>query len=187
MHQESRYELDRRHAHRFLFAAVFVILVAEGHGAVIVHAEQSLIRNRDAMRVSGEISKQFLGPTKRSLRVDVPFLGQRVNPSCELVRVCKVSGLTTESKFPLSISPLQRTNESFAKERTHHIDVNEELFFASLAHFARNPPLAIGRNPTPSHNAVDMRMCSKCLSPSMEDCQDSNFRTQVLGVGSQNL
>jgi hypothetical protein len=139
------------------------------------------------MCVSGEISKQFLGPAKRSLRVHVPFLRQRVNPSVELVRVCKVSSLTAESKFTLAISPLQRTNESLPKERTQHIDVNEELFFASLAHFARNPPLAIGRNPTPSHNAVDMRMCSKCLSPSMEDCQDANFRTQVLGVGSQNL
>ena len=53
-------------------AATAVVLVAEGDGLVI-HMEQAMVRDRDAVGVAGEILEHALGALEGRLGVDHPF------------------------------------------------------------------------------------------------------------------
>ncbi len=54
-----------------------------------------------------------------------------------------MSGLAAEPKFPLTVGAIQRSKKPLPEEAAQHIDMDEKLFLAAFALFARNPTLTI--------------------------------------------
>jgi hypothetical protein len=70
--EESAEKLHRVEAHGALSILVSVILVAEGHFAV-VDRDQPLVRNSDSVGVAGKVFEHLLGTAEGRLGVDDPI------------------------------------------------------------------------------------------------------------------
>jgi hypothetical protein len=75
--QEGAKELFQRESHGAALAVMGVVLSAKGD-VNVVQCEESMIGDRHAMGVAGQILKHVLRPAKRRLRVDVPFLPKEI-------------------------------------------------------------------------------------------------------------
>jgi len=71
MEQEATQELVRRYRHDLLLVAVCVVSPAE-RNAPIVAADETMVRDGDAVGVSGQIGEHRLGSGERRLGVDDP-------------------------------------------------------------------------------------------------------------------
>jgi hypothetical protein len=71
VHQEAADEFAAGECHRFGSLSVGVILVLKADLSVF-EFQQSVIRNRDAMSIPGQILEHLLGPAEGTLRKDNP-------------------------------------------------------------------------------------------------------------------
>lgn len=76
MQQEAANELVRVERHHLRLAAVAIILPAEGD-AIVLHAGQPGIGDRDAMGVAAEIGKHLFWTSERRLGIDDPLPAAR--------------------------------------------------------------------------------------------------------------
>ena len=69
--QEATDELEDVEVHDLLFVSVGGVAVSECY-AVLLDAQDTMVRDRDAMRVGAEIGEDSFGSCERGLRVDDP-------------------------------------------------------------------------------------------------------------------
>jgi hypothetical protein len=69
--------------------------------------------------------------------------------------------------------------ESVAKEVTENFDGKEERLSIFAA---RDPPRLVGTDSATRHDAMDMRMEVKILTPSVKHGEEADGRAQMLGV-----
>jgi len=96
--QEAAHELIGSECHRLVarLPGGAVVLAAEGD-ATCIERQQTLVGDRDPVRVAGQIGEHRGGPGERALGVDDPFaLAQRREPLRERARVGECGILTEE-------------------------------------------------------------------------------------------
>src|SRR5450631_1610700 len=71
--EEAAYKFTRLKSHNFALAAN-PIIVATKTDVALVHAEQSTVGDRDAMRVPREIGEDMLGTGEGLFRINDPFV-----------------------------------------------------------------------------------------------------------------
>src|SRR5215213_2753330 len=91
-------------------------------------------------------------------------------------RLLKMPMRVEEVQLAGSERPLQITQEQSAEQPRQYPDGQEE------AGSARNPALAVRRNSTTRHQAVQMRMVHQVLSPGVQHSQKADLRAQVFGI-----
>lgn len=99
--QEATRELRKRKREGSSSVAA-VVLEAEGD-AVVVDVKKPVVRDRDAVRVAGEIGQDMLGPLEGSLRVDDP-LGATGLVKEALERIRSAAGCEAAVELELALS-----------------------------------------------------------------------------------
>ena len=90
MQQEAAQELVCRQAHQLLPVAVSGVAPTEVD-VVIVQCNESVVGDRDAMRVGAEITQNVLGTSERTLGVDDPVVTEEGSqPCCEAARISQM-------------------------------------------------------------------------------------------------
>ncbi len=179
MQQEAPDELVGRERHRAkpLPAVAAVVLVAEGHAA-LVEAEQAAVRDGDAVGVAGEIGEHRLGSGEGRLGVDEPVLlpqrreiggkGRPVAQAAELAEECQ------PARHMGVGDPGQEEPPEQAREYPHRQKETGS---------ARHPADAIGRYSTAWHDHVEMRMVRHRRAPGVEHGGDADPGAEMLGIG----
>ena len=90
MQQEAAQELICRQAHQLLPVAVSGVAPTEVD-VVIVQCNESMVGDRDAMRVGAEITQNVLGTSERTLGVDDPVVREEGSqPCCEAALISQM-------------------------------------------------------------------------------------------------
>jgi len=76
MEQEATQELVRRYRHDLLLVAVCVVSPAE-RNAPIVAADETMVRDGDAVGVSSQVAEDVFWPAERWLGIDHPIAGEQ--------------------------------------------------------------------------------------------------------------
>lgn len=98
MQQETAKELVCRQAHPLLPVAVSGVTPTEAD-VVIVECNESMVGDRDAMRVGAEIAQNVFGASERTLGVDDPIVAEQSSqPCCEVLRVSQMQEAVVKSE-----------------------------------------------------------------------------------------
>ena len=81
VHQKSPNELFGGHRHQALFVAPCVIPPAECD-VITIECNQSVIGDRNAVRIASEVANNLLGSAECWLRVDNPILPEQGSQEC---------------------------------------------------------------------------------------------------------
>jgi hypothetical protein len=96
MQQETSQELIRGQAHQLLLVAVCGVTPTEAD-LVVVQRNQSMVGDRDAMRVCTEIAQNVFGSSERTLGVDHPVMTEQGSqPCCEALRISQIQEAVVE-------------------------------------------------------------------------------------------
>lgn len=118
MHQKAADELTAGKRHCFASLAIGVVLVLKADLAVF-QLQQSLIRNRDAMGIPGQVPEHLLWSAEGAFRIDNPVsLHRCIDSPLECCRLCQIGQLTMELKLASLVRPLQKRDEFAAKHAT---------------------------------------------------------------------
>ena len=181
---EATQELLGRQRHRLGAMVVGVVLVAEGHPAV-VELHQPVIADGHAMRVAGQVLQHLLRSAERRLGVDHPVLGvQRRQPGREARRRSGAAVPATRAR------PLV---EARARSPARNLPRNTRLStrtgrkkpgrHATQRGDASTSPLRIARQAAAGDDAVHVRMMVQVLAPGVQHHQHADRRAQPLRVG----
>jgi hypothetical protein len=139
---------------------------AEGDTASIERDESS-VRETDTMRVPPEVTENLLGPAERGLGVDDP------PRAIELVADARESRRIGEQRgwaFEVQLAALAKTHEPCeelpAKESAEHANGKEEVGTGG------DPSLAVTREASARHDAMDVGMEPEIAGPRMEHARD---------------
>jgi hypothetical protein len=140
--------------------------------------DQPLIADRHAVRVLGQVLEELFWSSSWRFGVHGP-LGFRGDGelALELDRVRQGGELPVERKLSPGDGAAKQSQELPPKHAAEHAHRQEESWPAC------DPTRAIGSEPTPRHDAMHMRMVLKVLDPCVEDGQETDLSTEVLGVG----
>ena len=98
MQQEAAQELICRQAHQLLLVAVSGVAPTEVD-VVIVQCNESVVGDRDAMRVGAEIAQDVLGTSEGTLGVDDPVVAEQSSqPCCEAALISQMQEAVVESE-----------------------------------------------------------------------------------------
>jgi len=158
-----------------------VVLEAEGDSRV-VDVDQAVVRDRDAVGVTGEILQDVLGAVEGWLGVDDPFGAPRlVEEAAERggAPVVGEAAVQLDAPFPERFGKL--CEELAPEEAAEHAYGKEEPW-------ATRPPgvSVIGQAACGDH-AVHMGMVHEGLAPGVKDGEEPEAGTEMAGVGGDLL
>src|SRR5437899_909929 len=163
MQEETAQELDPDERHRALFAAMSVVLPAEGN-VLAVERQQSMIGDGDPMRVSAQVPQDLRRAAKSGFGVNHPVLPVKLTQEpTKLFRVSQRGSRTGATQLFAPIEAFQTGAELAAKHAAEDFHRQKEPI--SRAH----PMAVIGREPARWDDAVNVRMEKQVLSPGMQN------------------
>src|SRR5690348_3012014 len=178
--QEATDELTGFEGHRFLAAAVAVVLIAKADFA-IVHRHQAVVGDGDAMGIAPNIIQNLLRPGERPLGKDHPVGGMGWRPIApERCRLLQVAVSREEVQFTGAEGLLQMVQEQAAEHLRQHPDRQEEVWPRG------NPARAVWRDAAARNQAVQMRVVHEILAPGVQHGDEADRRAQMLGIGPRS-
>ena len=110
-----------------MLAVGCIILPAEGD-AVILEADQAMVRDGDAVRVAGEVVEDVFGTAKRRLGIDDPVLQEELpQETLEAIRRRKFLQRAMELELALEQKLLKLGRELAAEDTAENPDGQEEV------------------------------------------------------------
>ena len=175
---KSGAETPRRERHRPPLVAVRVILPLK-RDTRTVEGQQTVIADRDAMRVAPEVAQDGGRPAEGRLGVDHPVaLEERIDEGVPRGRVAQgLSGAREIEVVPV-VRAAERPTNFPRKTRLRTFTGRKKPGV-----LRPDPALMIGRESTRRHDAVDMRVADQGLAPRVEDAQDADLRAEMPRVG----
>ncbi len=154
----------------------FPVLPSEGDLA-IVETDEPVVRDRDAMGVTGEVVEDMFRSAEGSLRVDHPVdMVQRSDEGAEVFRVIEAFQIAEEPQLSPPEGSPQHREQLPAKDPAEHAHRQEEPV-------TRRNPAGVIRRQTPRRNdTVDMRMVSECLRPGVEHAENTDLSPEMFRI-----
>ena len=183
MQQEPANELLRRdrHAAGFIVMSGAVLLVLKGDLA-IGDTEQTLIADRDSVRVAAKIFENLLRTAEWRLGVDHPFhAAERCEQRPEPGRVPEPFDGTGKLEQIVLKGRLKRFQKKPPEKPGQNADTEEE------PRPAGDPLGAIRTQSAAGNNAMDVRVKQKILAPRVKDGEEANARAEMFGIGGDCL
>ena len=174
--QETAEELFVSQGHRSPLAATGIVFPEERHVGV-GEVDEPMIRDRDTMSVSGQIVQNMFRATEGALGIDHPVLskeGAKKGMEC-LVRCQRKAGAVKCKLLPAK-GALEAGYELAAKNPAQNSDRQKESRRRS------NPLLPVSRQAAARHNAVNVGMPLQGLSPGVQDTQEADLGSEMLGI-----
>ena len=171
-------ELLMGQRHHAALAVVGVIFPAEGH-LRIRDIDQPMIRDRDTVGVASQIMQHMFRPAKGLLGVHDPvFTEQGSQETGESLRFNKSCAGSEEDEFVSTEREPQARHKLAAKHPAQNLHWQEEVIGSP------DPVLMIRRQPAAGYDAVNVRMRLKRLAPGMQNAEEPDLCTQMLGIVS---
>ena len=137
-----------------------------------------MVGDGDAVRIASQIMQHMFGAAERRLGIDNPVLAvKHAQEDGEALLVVKWHALTEEAQLIAGKEAPQAGNELAAEDTAEHLDRQQESGTRC------DPARVVCRESAAGHHAVDVRMWSQRLSPSVQDGQEASLCAQVLGIG----
>ena len=177
--QEPADELGRGQPHDLLPVARFdaIVFPSEGHGLGI-GADQAVVRDRDPVGVSAEISQHGLGSAEGRFGIDHPFgFAERGEPGAEGVRAFQLGQMVEKDQLtgPVQIhQPVQKQAPEQPRQNPH---------MQKEPRLAGDPPRAIGRQAAARNDHMDVGMMGQRRSPSVQHTGHADTGAKARGVG----
>src|SRR5882724_5176800 len=168
--QEAANEFLRRNRHHFGTLWMSIVLPSKRYLAVL-QRQQALIGDGHAMRVAAQIIQYLLRTAEGWLGVDHPFLLFQRSQVCSQIPV--------EEELPAAMNFSQAFQKQPAEQAAEYTHGEKEA--GSAGH-----PLTVGREPASRHDAVQVRMEMKVLSPGVKDGEEADLRAQMLGIAGDD-
>jgi hypothetical protein len=128
--------------------------------------------------VAGEITQHMMRAAERRLGIDDPVLTEQgAQEGTECFLILEGFERTGERELTHLKSSLQSGDELTAEDATQYADGQEE----GIA--GMDPAGVIWRETSSWDQTMDMRMSQQILAPGMQDGEESDLRSQVLGIG----
>ena len=152
--------------------------VAPAKGDFLVgEGDQSVIGDGHAMGVTAQITEHILGSTERWFRVDHPVLSKQWPEPCgKGFRLSEEFQVSMKVELAILEGAFECLVEFAAKDATQHFDGKKEVVAGS------DPARAIGGQPTGGYHAMYMRMKFELLTPGMQNTEEADFCTKMLGI-----
>jgi hypothetical protein len=163
--------------HRAPLVVMSVVLPAKRHVGVS-KIDKSVIGDCDAVRVPGQIVQNVFGTTEGAFRIYHPvFAKQRPQKSPEggLLRQRKACAI--ESELLPAEGALQPSHKLATKDAAQDLHRKKETRWRS------DPALAVWGQSAARHHAVNMWVPLQGLFPGMENAQEADLGSEVLGIG----
>jgi hypothetical protein len=150
--------------------AVGVVAVVEGD-AMLIGAQDSPVRERNAMGIAAEIAQHALGSCEGRLGIDDPVLpSKRVEESGQRLIGSELA----------SIEALSQAVEELAPKDLRESPHGEQEARVSR----RDPARAIAGQRAPRHDAMQVGMEREGLAPGVEDGGDADLAAEVLRIAA---
>ena len=184
VHQKAPKEFLDAERHDFRAPVIRVVLPAEPHEA-IGEADQSGVRDGDAVGVAAEIPQHALRPGKGALRLDDP--GRRAELGEE---GGETPGVGERGRAGREGERARVEGVLQAPEILRPEDERERLDRKQKGPPSANPAGAVGGQRAPGDETVHMEMLREGLTPRVQDGGDADGAAEVAGVapeGEQGL
>jgi hypothetical protein len=177
MQQEATQELVDVQSQESLLVLVSGVSPAE-RDLVIQEGNEPAIGDRNAMGVSAEIAKHLVSPAERRFAVDHPAQGVKLaDQTSEQSGLSQAAKQAVELELSGSVSLLECFKKLAAENFAEDL-LREKEAVVSRAH----PEGVISRQAASGNDAVNVRMMLQLLIPGMEDAEEANLGTEMLGV-----
>ena len=163
--------------HRLLLVAATIVLPAEANLAIL-DVEDAIVGYGDAVCIAADIVQNLLRSGEGALGIDHPFGLADAEPGTAGRRRRSRRGAKAEKN---SSSPAANAF-SRASIRSAGTDGREPAP-AGRSRPAGDPSAAIRRQPAAGHDTMQMWVVQESLTPGVEDGEEADLRTQMLGVG----
>lgn len=176
MQEEASDEFLGVEGHRPLLTAVSIVAPMEGDLAV-TNIDNSVVGDGDSMSIAPKIIQDFLGAAKRWLGIDDPFdLREWLQPLAEVFVISQISEEPIESELSLAMGTFQGLEKASPKVSRKNTNGKKET------RTRRNPSLSCGIEAATGHNAMEVGMKAKTLSPSVQHRHESDLGAEVFGI-----
>src|SRR5215510_12034121 len=160
--------------HHLLPMPLATIAIGEADVAV-TDIDQTMVSNRDAVRVPAEILQDLLGAGPRWLGVDDPLLRiELIKIGGEALRRPQLSQLGGERQLPAGRQLVEGLEELGAEDRAQCVDGEEE------ARMCWDPLSAVGCQGTTWDQAMDMEVGIQELIPRVQDHCCGHLAAEIL-------
>ena len=177
MEKKTANEFRSIKSHDSLSIVLSIIPPTKGN-RLVIHLDQAMIRDGDAMGVAGQVIEDLLRVSKWRLAINHPLVFPTFfQKPTERVGVRKALRLTFQLEFRFPIRLFETVKEEFAKSPGKDSDGKKEILSGS------DPFLAVLGKPTARDHAMEMRVEEKILSPSVQNGGKPDLRSQVFGIG----
>jgi len=167
---------ERHHLHAVV---VRIVLPPEAHDPVD-DIDETVIRDRDAMRVARQVRQDARGPAKRRLGVHDPRLRmERVEEAAPGRGICQGRGAAGKRETVAIMGASEAVEELRA---THD---REGPHGEEKRRPARDPSCAVGAEGAARHDTVEVDVPGGRLAPGVEDGRDADGPTEVAGVAPE--
>jgi len=174
--QKPAYEFNCVKTHDTLHVLIGVVFPVELYFA-IVKVEEALVGYSDSVSVPCKVFKDSVGTAKRWFRIDNPFaLLERSDKLLPVVFIREALHIATEGDFSLAEGLREIIQELLLKEGAEYPNGKEEVLAAGY------PLLAVRRDSSARHNAVNMRVKPKILAPCVQDGEEAYLRAKVFWI-----
>jgi hypothetical protein len=167
--EEALEEVDRRKGQLSRAVAMSPVLPTKRE-VVTLHADETVVGDRDPVRVPGEIVDHLLGSGHRRLGVNHPVLSRGGTE--------EFRNLGARGRLECVLSPgILETGEEFSAE-----DDREDMDGKEEAGLRRDPLLAGGGRAAAGGDDMNVRMVEKTLRPRVKHGGEADPGSKVLGV-----
>ena len=130
------------------------------------------------MGIPAEISQHGLGSTEGWFGINHPFyFAEWCQPGDEGISFTQPSQIAVEAEFTRTVQSQQPLNEQTLEQSRQHPNVQKE------PRLARDPRLAIERQPSARNDHMNVRMMSQRRPPSVQNAGHANLRAEAFGIG----
>jgi hypothetical protein len=175
--EEASNELFGGKSHRSLAVAVAVVAPEEGDVSIL-HLEEPMVGDGDAMGIAAEIIEGLFGSGKGSFGVNAPFfLAGLIEESMERLGVGKGVEFSRKLELSFAESRLEESPEASAEETGKDPDGKEEVVAC------RDPAIPFLRESARRDDTMDMRVEEEVLCPGVEDGGEADLGSQMFRIG----
>jgi hypothetical protein len=163
-------------SHTALFVAMPGIPPTERH-TMIFKRQQTVSRYGNAVRITTQVAYHLLGPAKWAFRVDYPvFLMDCSKQFLKGPRSSERRQHALQNQGPGRVQLTETLDELTPKDFAEHLHWQEE------PRGRTNPSGVILRETARRNDTMDMWMMLQLLIPGMQDTEESDLRSQMLGI-----
>src|SRR5215469_3192308 len=140
--------------------------------------DEPVVGDRDTMRVPGQIMQHVFGTTEGPLGVNHPVLPkQGAEKGVERLLRCQRKACAIEGKLLPAKGALEASYELTSKDPAQDSNRQKE------SRRRPDPPLVVRGQTAARHNTVNVWMPLQGLSPGVQDAQEADLGSEMLGVG----